>query len=160
MRRRRKNKSISFMTAVVVEVGAMLGIVAVAQPSWTLGLIEQVAAPTASAVVEATTATALAADSVQTMPREVSWANNWSNSAQLVPSQPPSTQLVPTQAPEMGWNQAAPHMARLVTPSTSGWVESASARIAPVLPPPIATLSTPPWGSGDGWISSVPVERY
>jgi hypothetical protein len=45
MRRRSRNKSISLMTAVLVELGTMVGIIAVAQPTWTRGLAEQLEPP-------------------------------------------------------------------------------------------------------------------
>jgi len=45
MRRRSRNKSISLMTAVLVELGTMVGIIAVAQPTWTRGLVEQLDPP-------------------------------------------------------------------------------------------------------------------
>ncbi len=41
MRRRSKNNSVSLATAILVELGTVLAIVALAQPTWTRGLIER-----------------------------------------------------------------------------------------------------------------------
>lgn len=45
MTRRRKRQSVNLMTAALLEIGTLIGMVAVAQPTWTRGLIEKVSAP-------------------------------------------------------------------------------------------------------------------
>ncbi len=42
MSRRRRKQPVSLLTAVLVEVGTLIGMVAVAQPTWTRGIIESV----------------------------------------------------------------------------------------------------------------------
>ena len=139
MRRRKKNKSISFMTAVVVEVGSMLGIVAVAQPTWTGGLIERIEAPTAQAVI----------DAVSHLPAVDT------SGARPVASTQPASQSIPS-----GWYQPASHVAQLDSPAYAAWNSPAVQPREPVLPPSVTSVETPPWGSGNGWIYTAPSTGY
>lgn len=51
MSRRRRKQPVSLLTAVFVEVGTVIGMLAVAQPTWTRGIIESVGKSSAGSQV-------------------------------------------------------------------------------------------------------------
>ncbi len=88
MRRSRRKKSVSMLGAFLIEAGSMLAFIALAQPTWTRTLIEQVSAspettltssswvaPVATSLSEATAASG-APSAIAQAPRSAEWQSS------------------------------------------------------------------------------------
>lgn len=161
MRRSRRSRPVSMLGAFLIEVGTMLAFVALAQPTWTRNIIEQVTtSPAATSVVTSTGAsTAAMFDAVVNTPQ--------SNIPQAVALQP--TLAHQTLRPTLPQQAALPHVsapALLNIPapawSNTAWDNSARSSASPQRAivnnsavnnvnssqgwqPSVTSSSSPPW---------------
>ncbi len=151
MRRRSRSKPISLMTAVLVEMGTMIGIIAIAQPTWTRGVIESVATPAAglhvgqvAGQVGINEPSEANSSGFRSPPNDVSALNRTTQWQPTAESRP--TDGLRSAA----WSEAAPRVAQANPLPNSSWNNPQGIYPQPIMPPPIGSMGAVGWSSGYG----------